>query len=114
MENEVKCKKEMFYQPNGERIPQREWKSIAVELPLDKSCVEFASHNYYGLANWSKEKGFYEVFLTAGPFEEAEYYRDPSVWNSEVMWWRPIPQWPYYGATGYDAESMKEYISTDL
>lgn len=96
-------------QSNGEKLHNRKWISIADELPLDRSCVEFASHQSYGLANWSKEKGFHEVFVTMGPYEEAEYFKDCQAWNGEVMWWRPICRWPYYGKQGYDAETMKHY-----
>jgi hypothetical protein len=94
---------------NGENLNSRPWISIADELPKDRQCVEFASHQYYGLANWSKEKGFHEVFLTSGPWEEAEYFKDCAAWNGEVMWWRPICKWPYYGERGCDADTMKDY-----
>ena len=93
---------------NGENLPNRPWISISDELPKDGSCVEFASH-HYGLANWSDEKGFHEVFLTLGPWEESEYFKDISVWNHEIMWWRRICDWPYYGRQGIDAENMKKY-----
>jgi|ERR1700679_2587293 len=94
---------------NGEVLDSRPWINISDELPPDKTCVEFASHDHYGLANWSKEKGFYEVFLTTGPFDEAEYYKDNNTWNGEIMWWRKICKWPYYGIQGYDANLMKYY-----
>lgn len=94
---------------NGENLNSRPWISIDDELPKDRQCVEFSCHQYYGLANWSKEKGFHEVFLTMGPWEEAEYFKDCDAWNGEVMWWRPICNWPYYGIQGYDSENMKEY-----
>ena len=94
---------------NGENLPDRKWISIADKLPKDKTCIEFASHQYYGLANWSAEKGFHEVFLTMGPHEEAEYMKDCDAWNGEVMWWRPLCSWPYYGTQGYDAETMEMY-----
>lgn len=101
----------MIEPSKGEKLPYRKWKSIAEELPRDRSCVEFASHQNYGLANWSKEKGFHEVFVTCGRNEEAEYHKDPISWNCEVMWWREICDWPYYGERGCDAEIMKEYVT---
>lgn len=94
---------------NGERLPHRKWISIADQLPPDKCCVEVASHQVYGLANWSKEKGFYELFYTYGPHEEAEYAKNQWAWNGEIMWWRAICAWPYYGEQGCDAETMKGY-----
>ena len=98
----------------GENLNHRPWISIADELPPDKTCIEFASHQYYGLANWSNEKGFYEVFLTLGPYEEAEYFKDCNVWNGEIMWWRKICKWPYYGKQGHDCETMKVYIKKSI
>lgn len=94
---------------NGERLTNRPWVSINDELPKDKQCVEFASHQCYGLANWSDEKGFHEAFTTYGPWEEAEYFKNCSFLNGEIMWWRPICSWPYYGQQGCDAETMKDY-----
>jgi hypothetical protein len=93
----------------GENLEQRPWISIADQLPRNKSCVEYASHQGYGLANWSDDKGFHEVFITLGPNEEAEYNKDCAAWNGEIMWWREICEWPYYGTRGYDAETMKHY-----
>ncbi len=92
-----------------ENLKDRPWINISEQLPQNKQCVEFASHQYYGLANWTKEKGFHEVFLTSGPFEEAEYFKDDFSWNSEIMWWRKICLWPYYGKRGCDSENMKDY-----
>ncbi len=95
--------------PNGENLDIRPWFSISEKLPRNHSCVEFASHQSYGLANWDDKKGFHEVFLTLGPSEEAEYYKDCGAWNGEIMWWREICSWPYYGIQGYDAETIKDY-----
>ncbi len=94
----------------GENIKNRPWISIEDELPPgERCCVEIACHNDYGFANWSKEEGFYEVFTTCGPYEEAEHYKGDA-YNHEVMWWRPICNWPYYGTKGTDSPLMHDII----
>lgn len=94
---------------NGENLPHRPWISIEDKLPPDKTCVEYASHQTIGLANWSKEKGFHEIFETFGPHEEAQYYNNITTTNHDVMWWRKICDWPSYGTRGCDSQIMKDY-----
>lgn len=97
----------MEEQSNGEKLKHRPWISIVDGEPTMR-CVEFASHQAYGLANWSKEKGFHEVFVTYGRSEEAEYSKN-EIWNDEIMWWREICDWPYYGTRGIDSETMSRF-----
>lgn len=94
---------------NGENLDKRPWISINEQLPEHGHCVEFATHQTFGLGNWDKDKGFTEVFITYGSSEHAEYFQSCGVWNGEIMWWREICNWPYYGKQGYDSELMKKY-----
>lgn len=93
-----------------EKLLTRPWISITEELPKGKRCVEFASHQSYGLANWDDEKGFYEGFVTCSRYEEAKHFYQYETWNDEVMYWREICMWPYNGTRGYDSELMKKYF----
>ncbi len=80
----------------------RRWIPITESLPTCKCCVEYASHQNYGLANFDPKKGFHEAFVTYGQWEEAELWKDNEISNDEIMYWRKIPDWPNYGKRGID------------
>jgi len=88
---------------------RRDWISIADELPKHNQTVEYASHQMYGIASFHEKKGFHKAFLTSGPWEEGEYQENVYCLNDEIMWWRPITDWPYYGRQGCDSETMKDF-----
>jgi hypothetical protein len=113
MLSDVKIKQNYFTyeeQMRYEDLKDRPWISIAEKLPRDGWCVEVAAHQYYGLANWTDEKGFTEIFMTQGPSEHAEHYKNHTHPNENVMYWREICSWPYYGTQGQDADTMQKYM----
>ena len=101
----------MEEQVNGEKLKHRPWISIADKLPDHNGCFEVACHNEYGLANWSNNKGFHDMFITSGPGEHADVYENHCCLNYEAMWWREICNWPYYGTRGCDSELMKPFLT---
>lgn len=85
------------------------WKSIAEEVPKGNQSVIVSGHEWFGLAWWDDCLGFICAYTGELPAEHACHDIDPEFFNSNVMYWAYIPNYPVYGTRAEETETMEGY-----